>query len=148
MAKLAVLDSTIQKTHEWLRDIKDELGLDDEQPAYVALRATLHALRDCLDAHGAAHFGAQLPMLIRGLYYEGWNPPSDRPRLGDRRNFLDAVRREIMDYLELPDTARVVGAVLGVIDRHVSAGEIGKVMSALPANMRELQSKQPPVAGQ
>jgi len=141
MTKLAVLDSTIQKTQEWLRDIKDELGLDDEQAAYVALRATLHALRDCLDTNEAAHFGAQLPMLVRGLYYEGWNPLAPRPRIGDTPTFLDAVRRELREHLDLQDAAHLVKAVLRAVDRHVSAGEIDKVVSALPFEMWELWPK-------
>ncbi len=128
-------------------DIKEELGLADEQAAYVALRATLHALRDCLNEHAAAHFGAQLPMLIRGLYYEGWNPPPGLPRLRDRHSFVDAVRREIMDYLELPDTVHVVGAVLGVADRYLSASEIDKFISAMPFEMPELGLKRQPASG-
>ncbi len=74
MTKLDVLDTTVQKTHEWLRDIKDELGFDNDHAAYAALRATLHGLRDLLVTDQVARFGAQLPMLVRGIYYEGWNP--------------------------------------------------------------------------
>lgn len=148
MTKLAVLDSTVQKTHEWLRDIREELGLDDEQAAYSALRATLHALRDCLNADEAAQFGAQLPMLVRGLYYEGWNPSASRPRIGNTRGFLDAVRHELREHLELQDAAHVIKAVLGIVDRHVSAGEIDKVVSALPCEMWELWPKQQAAPGQ
>ncbi len=146
MTKLAVLDATVQKTHEWLRDISEELGLADERAAYVALRATLHALRDCLNIDEAVRFGAQLPMLIRGLYYEGWKP-TGLPRLRDRQSFLDAVRHEIMDYLELPDTAHVVSAVLGVADRYLSAGEVDKIASSVPFEMWKLWPKQEPAPG-
>jgi uncharacterized protein (DUF2267 family) len=148
MTKLAVLDSTVQKTHEWLRDIKEGLGLDDEQAAYTALRATLHALRDCLNTDEAAQFGAQLPMLVRGLYYEGWNPSAGRPRIENTRNFLDAVRHELRGHLELRDAAHVVKAVLGVVDRYVSAGEIDKIISSLRSEMRELWPEQQPAAVQ
>jgi len=146
MTKLAVLDSTVQKTHEWLRDIKEELGLDDEQAAYLALRATLHALRDCLSTDQAAQFGAQLPMLVRGLYYEGWNPSAGRPRIGNVQNFLDSVRHELRVYLELQDAAHVVKAVLSVIDRYLSTGEIDKIVSSLCREMWELWPKQQPAA--
>lgn len=148
MTKLAVLDSTVQKTHKWLRDIKEELSLADEQAAYVALRATLHAWRDCLNTDGAAQFGAQLPMLVRGLYYEGWNPRTGPPRIGNTWHFLDAVRHELRDHLELQDAAYVIEAVLRVVDRYVSAGEIDKIVSSLPREMRELWPKQQVAPGE
>jgi uncharacterized protein (DUF2267 family) len=67
MTKLSVLDTTVQKTHEWLRDIKEGLGFDNDRAAYAALRATLHGLRDLLATDQVARFGAQLPMLVRGI---------------------------------------------------------------------------------
>ena len=74
MTGLDVFDRTLQKSHEWLDDIRYELDFSERKQAYRALRSTLHGLRDCLTSEDAAHRGAQLPMLIRGLYYEGWNP--------------------------------------------------------------------------
>jgi uncharacterized protein (DUF2267 family) len=145
VTKVAVLDST-QKTREWLRDIRDELGIDDDQAAYAALRATLHAVRDCLNTDEAAQFGAQLPMLVRGLYYEGWNPPVGRPRIGDANGFLAAVRHELREHLELQDAAHVANAVLGVVDRYTSAGEVDRVVAGLPWQMEELWPRQKPAA--
>src|SRR5258708_6578850 len=71
---LEVFDTTIQKTHIWINDLMKVLGWQDRHKAYLALRATLHALRDRLTVDEVAHVGAQLPMLIRGFYYEGWDP--------------------------------------------------------------------------
>ncbi len=72
---LDVFDTTVQKTNIWLNDLMKVLGWQDRHKAYLALRATLHALRDRLTVDEVAHFGAQLPMLMRGFYYEGWDPP-------------------------------------------------------------------------
>jgi uncharacterized protein (DUF2267 family) len=71
---LEVFDTTLQRTHTWLKDLMLVLGWEDRRKAYQALRATLHALRDRLTIEETAHLGAQLPMLIRGFYYEGWDP--------------------------------------------------------------------------
>src|SRR5207249_4578104 len=71
---LDVFDATIQKTNSWLDDVMQVGGWPDRHTAYRALRATLHALRDRLIIDEVAQLGAQLPMLIRGLYYEGWDP--------------------------------------------------------------------------
>ena len=138
MPRLAVLDSTLQKTHEWLRDVRAELGLDDDQAAYVALRATLHALRDCLNTDETAQLGAQLPMLVRGLYYEGWDPSPAARRIRNLESFLDAVRHGIHEHIERRDAEHVAVAVLGVIGRYLSLDEIAKVARALPPEMHDL----------
>jgi uncharacterized protein (DUF2267 family) len=65
-----VFEQTLQKTNEWLTRLATELAGDDRQLAYRALRASLHALRDRLIVDEAAHLGAQLPLLVRGIYYE------------------------------------------------------------------------------
>ena len=68
---VAALDHTVQETNAWLRAVAEQLHFEDRQHAYNALRAVLHALRDRLPPEVAVHFGAQLPTLVRGLYYEG-----------------------------------------------------------------------------
>jgi uncharacterized protein (DUF2267 family) len=138
MTKLGVLDSTVQKTHEWLRDIKEGLGFDNDHAAYAALRATLHCLRDLLGHHEVAHLGAQLPVLIRGIYYEGWVPDVVPEGRRDRQAFLDHVRHELRDHPELRGTQRVVGIVLGVLEKHVTPGEITKIVHVLPREIRTL----------
>lgn len=138
MTKDSVLDSTIQKTHEWLRDIKEGLGLDNDRAAYAALRATLHGFRDLLATDQVASFGAQLPMLVRGIYYEGWNPASTLTGERQRRGFLEAVRHELREHLELSDAERVARVVFDVVTMHVSPGEIEKTTHSLPREVRAL----------
>jgi len=137
MTKLSVIDTTVQKTNEWLRDIKEGLGIDDERAAYVGLRAVLHGLRDLLGTDQAAQFGAQLPMLVRGIYYERWDPASSLsgPR---RHDFLAAVREEMHEDVEMRDVERVARTVFGVIALHVELGEIDKLKHSLPREVRAL----------
>lgn len=71
---LDVFDKTVQESNLWLKDIMERLSTSDRHHAYSTLRAVLHALRDRIGAESAAHLGAQLPMLLRGLYYEGVGP--------------------------------------------------------------------------
>src|SRR5271166_430754 len=83
--QVAALDHTVQQTNVWLKRLGEELHIDDRHVAYSALRAVLHVLRDRLTAEQAVHLGAQLPLLVRGLYYEGWRltdrPATSRPSL-------------------------------------------------------------------
>ena len=139
MTHLTFLETTVQKTHEWLRDIKKELGFDNDRAAYAALRATLHGLRDLLGTYQVAQLGAQLPMLVRGLYYEGWNPaPSSAAGRPLRHDFLEAVRRQLHDHEELRNTERVARIVFSVIKTHISPGEIAHIVQSLPPEVRTL----------
>jgi uncharacterized protein (DUF2267 family) len=69
--RVDVLDRSLEKTHIWLGDLAEELGSDDRHYAYRVLRAFLHALRDHLPIDEVASVAAQLPMFIRGIFYEG-----------------------------------------------------------------------------
>jgi len=136
MTKAAVLDSSIQKTHEWLHEIGQELGFDNEHAAYAALRATLHAVRDRLPVELVAHLGAELPIVIRGIYYDGWHPSTTRLKGAHAEDFCGAVRGELRGHNELQHVETVASAVLRVLDRNVDAGQIDHVIDAMPAKVR------------
>jgi uncharacterized protein (DUF2267 family) len=133
-----VFDATLQKTNEWLQEITQELGTENRQQAYVVLRATLQTLRDRLPIEETAHLGAQLPMLIRGIYYEGWRPSLEVLKM-HRDEFLDRVldhfaRTALADI----DPEAAVRAVFQVLSRKIAAGEIQKIVHVLPAEFRDL----------
>ncbi len=136
VASLDVFQTTLHKTNAWLKELMDELDWSDRHAAYLGLRATLHALRDRLTVEEVAQLGAQLPMLIRGLYYEGWDPtgkpvPERRPEA-----FLVRVAQKLP--ADAPaDPEPVVRAVFRVLARRVSEGEIEDVKHVLPAGIRE-----------
>jgi uncharacterized protein (DUF2267 family) len=134
---LDVFDTTVQKTNIWLNDLMQIAGWTDRRKAYRALRATLHALRDRLTVDEVAQLSAQLPMLIRGLYYEGWDP-SIRP-LKERHleQFLARIERELRGDEHL-DPAQVARSVFEVMQRRVTEGEIEDVRHMLPSKIREL----------
>lgn len=132
----ANFDTTIQKTNQILDEIQDRLNLSDRQHAFHALRSVLVTLRDRLPLSEAVDLGEQLPVLVRGLYYEGWKP-ARVPIKMDREEFIDSVaRRHGMDLeTSVPE---IIGAVWGVLLMTVSLGEIQHVLNALPVDVREL----------
>jgi len=134
---LDVFDTTVQKTHTWLNELMEELGLQDKHKAYLAMRATLHALRDRLTVDEVAQLAAQLPMLVRGFYYEGWDP-SDKPlRERHKAQFLARMEQQFRGEDRI-DPERVARAVFTVLANRVSAGEIADVKNVVPAELREL----------
>src|SRR5438874_883768 len=88
---LDVWDSTIQRTNTWLKELMQELNSGDHRKTYLHLRSVLHALRDHLPVQDAIYVGEQLPMLIRGMYYEHWDPAGKPFALRDRNDFFALV---------------------------------------------------------
>lgn len=133
--KIEVFDSTLQKTYEWINDLMDILGWEDRQQAYIVLKGTLQALRDRLPMELAIKFGAQLPMLIRGFYYEGWKPVITPIKVKGVEDFLDFVTIHIgkVSFIQKMDIEAAVRAVFTVIAAHIAEGEVGHLKQSLPA---------------
>src|SRR3990172_10533623 len=133
-----VFEHTIEITHTWLHDLMERLGWQDQQRAYVALRAVLHALRDRLTVDDASHLAAQLPMLIRGFYYEGYHPAGKPLAERKKSEFLAHGAAECTD--ERRNDGHVTKAVCQVRAKHITPGEGEKIKGALPSEIRSLWS--------
>ena len=137
MTGLNVFDTTVQKSNMWLKDIMEELGWENRHRAYLALRATLHALREHLRIEEIVELAAQLPLLIRGIYYEGWQLNETKSKERSKKEFLDSV----LHYFEIDpdiDPERITRAVFKVLCNRVSEGEIEDIISILPKELKEL----------
>jgi len=132
---LETIESTTQKTHEWVARIAEALHME-KRDAYKSLRAVLQTVRDRLPLDLAVDFGAQLPMLIRGLYYDGWEP-SKVPVKMSRQDFLDPVRDKIVADRVI-DPAETIQSVLAVVASHMANGEMEKAMQSFPRDMQSL----------
>jgi len=134
---ISAFDSTLHTTNIWLNDLMDRMGWVDKHRAYHAFRAVFHALRDRLPVDQAAALGAQLPMLVRGFYFEGWHP-GDKPVKERRKDeFLAHIRQAFPDDTDI-DPEEIARAVFQVIAKHVSPGEIKHVKITLPHEIRSL----------
>jgi uncharacterized protein (DUF2267 family) len=137
MTGLDVFDRTIHKTNNWLNELMEILGWHDRHKAYLALRVTLHALRDRLTVEEGAQLGAQLPMLIRGFYYEGWDPTGKPLKVRHKEEFLARVEEQFSGDDQV-DAEQVARAVFTLLSNRVTEGEIEDVKHVLPAELREL----------
>lgn len=134
---VTTFNKTLQKTNTWLRELMETLEWQDQHRAYHALRAVLHALRDRLSIEEVTDLAAQLPMLVRGFYYEGWKP-SGKPLLERKKEqFLAHVEEAFRNDWEV-DAEEVTCAVFKLLTDHLSKGEIDDVISNLPAELRAL----------
>lgn len=134
---LPVFDRTLQETNLWLKELMRRLDIDDREQAYVVLRATLHALRDRIGPENAVHLGAQLPILLRGVYYEGWRMAHTQTKERHKPEFLAHAHRE-MPGIPSSDTELAVRAVFEVMWDRLDQGEVAKLIELLPKELKEL----------
>jgi uncharacterized protein (DUF2267 family) len=134
---LAVFDRTLQETNIWLKELMARLGIDDRAQAYGILKATLHALRDRIGPENATHLAAQLPLLLRGAYYEGWRLTGTPTRERHAEDFFDHIRRDAPMESDA-DVELAARAVFEVMWDKLDQGEVAKVIRVLPAELREL----------
>jgi uncharacterized protein (DUF2267 family) len=131
---LDVFDKTLQTTHIWLDEVMAEIG-PDRQVAWHVLGVVLRAVRDRIPLELAVHLGSQLPLLVRGLYYDQWHAPGrmdEKPRsLGA---FLEPIGEQLA-HTRPVDPSKATQAVFRILSRHVNPGQIGKVKHALPGEV-------------
>lgn len=134
----SIVERSAEAAHIWYRDVARELQTDDLHYAGRVLRTVLHALRDRLTVAEGAQLAAQLPTLIRGIYYEQWRPGAAAHHLAhDVDGFLD----EVADAGRLAgrtEASHAVSAVSRVLNDHVSEGEMYDVLAILPEKLRTL----------
>jgi uncharacterized protein (DUF2267 family) len=128
-------DTTVEKTNHILHEIEQAYGWPKDRriQSYAALRTILHALRDRLTVQVTAQLAAQLPTLVRGIYYDGWNP-SAVPMKMDREEFLARVREEFRYSID-GDIPQLVDTVLQALRNHVTQSEWDGMKSTLPKDL-------------
>jgi uncharacterized protein (DUF2267 family) len=131
------VERTVHKTNEWLADLAGELGTDDRDEAWRVFRAYLQLVRDRLTLDEAAQLSAQLPHLLRGIFWEGFDPGHQPAKVRHRETFL-ALLAERAGFADDDRAARAAAAATRVLRRHVSEGEIDDVLAQLPEEVREV----------
>jgi uncharacterized protein (DUF2267 family) len=137
---LDVFDKTLQNTNAWLGEIMEELG-PDRQVAWHALGAVLHTLRDMIPVGAAVNLGAQLPLLVRGLYYDQWLSPETPVNFRKRDEFLANVQKGLANIRPV-DPEAATKAVLRVLNHHIAPGQVDKTRAILPEPIRALWPEQ------
>ena len=136
MTAIENLTSAASAAEDWIDDLMRRLGWHDRQRVYLALLATLHALRDCLGRDEAVYLGAQLPALLRGLYYEGWRP-SARATGRTRSAFLERIHDGVHRDPAI-DPEQVARAVMAQLSARLPAAELEDAKAATPKALHNL----------
>lgn len=121
----------------WVDDLLVRLDWQHRETALLALRATLHALRDHLPVDEAVHLGGELPLVMRGLYYDGWHPATKPLALPDRQTFLERVHAGVHRDPGI-DAEQVIRSVFALLTERISDVEVQDVKAVLPEALRGL----------
>ena len=133
---LDVFDKTIHTANIWLDEIMGAIG-PDRQIAWKVLGTVLRKLRDRLPVEAAAHLGAQLPLIVRGLYYDQFQPAKQPTDCRTVEEFNAEVAEWLSDVRPV-DPEAAVHAVFAVLTRHLDPGQISKIQGVLPRPLRDM----------
>jgi uncharacterized protein (DUF2267 family) len=133
---LPVFDKTLQTTNIWLDEVMERLG-PDRQLAWKVLSTVLHKLRDMLPVEASAHLGAQLPLLVRGAYYDQYQPARQPHACRNREDFVAEVEEWLRDARPV-DPQEAIAAVFEVLSRNIDPGQVTKIKAVLPEPIRQV----------
>ncbi|NND31176.1 MAG: DUF2267 domain-containing protein [Saprospiraceae bacterium] len=136
----------VRKGKSFIRDVAVELDApDDETRAYRVFRSVLHTLRSKVSPQESIQLIAQLPMFIKAMYVDGWKWSSRNSKIRTMNDFIQAVGKEnqkmgYRDFKGIEQVELAVAAVMRVLARHVSEGELNDIASTLPTELKPLLS--------
>jgi uncharacterized protein (DUF2267 family) len=135
MTGIQTLDTAVGATEEWINALMARLGWQGKERTYLALLAALHALRDALPRDEAGYLGVQLPVLLRGLYFEGWHPASHLQRAKSRSAFVERIQEGVHRDPGINAEA-VAHAVFALLAERLPLGEVENAKAATPEPLR------------
>lgn len=134
---LKILDESVHQANVWINEVNERTGWDNKQRAYRLLRAVLHAIRDHLSPDTAAQLAAQMPIFVRGVYYEGWDPSRTPVRERSRSGFIERIQADF-ESDPMGDAEAAIGAVLDLLDHRISEGEMENLRRSFSRDIRGL----------
>lgn len=134
-SRLIAFDHAVHAANVWVDDIADAYHTDDRGFAYRVLRTWLHRLRDRLTVPATASFAAPLPDLLRGIYYQGWDPD----KVPELYGVEDYVERFAWDTgIPRQDVRTAAMTVTAVAIHHLTPAPVDQALAQLPPDFRAL----------
>ena len=97
MAVPATISHAVQQNQIWLKEPQDDAGFLNETEAWSVFRAVLHKRRDRLPVEETVQLAAQLPLVLRGKFYQGWQSRKVPDKsIRSQQDFFDAVTMRLL----------------------------------------------------
>lgn len=138
------------KGNEFINRLQSNLGVNDRDHAARILRSTFRVIRNHLSVEESFQLIAQLPMVLKAVYVEGWKL-TDHKRITNLDEFFIEIIQEEghsswRDFSSKNEVLDSVRAVLQTLREYVSKQEMDQALATLPRKiLSELEglSRQP-----
>jgi uncharacterized protein (DUF2267 family) len=134
---IKAVHKTIQTSSRYLKLMMESGEFKDQNEAFIVLRASLKALRDRIEPGEAVHLGSQIPALLRGFYFEGWDFTGHQTKSRKINEFLHEVRIHLHGHDDI-DLAKTVPVAMRVVLDQIDQGEAVQILHNIPKEIREL----------
>lgn len=138
LSSAKTIEQSVHKTNDWLTELETTVGLQDKDEALMALRGVLHSLRDCLPVDMTASLAAQLPLVVRGIYYEDWDPSRTPEKIRNVDAFIERVNSDLGREELKGRSEDIIVGTLDLLNNHLNRDSIEKFRQAFPSELREL----------
>ncbi|NBB76591.1 MAG: DUF2267 domain-containing protein [Bacteroidetes bacterium] len=133
-------EKTANEATSWVQQIAKKAGQPDRPDwALSALKSVLQTLRDRTPLQEVFHLSAQMPVLIRGLYFEGYKP-TGKPDKMNAKQFLERIESDLGENNEI-SAEQALYAVLNLLYEKISEGEMEDIRRSMPADIQKLWAK-------
>ncbi|MCO4849062.1 MAG: DUF2267 domain-containing protein [Yoonia sp.] len=134
---LESIDHSVHLTHEWINELVGRLDWSSHRSAWRLMRVVMTRIRDHLPTNETAQLSAQLPMLIRGSYFEGWMPKVTPIKERSAASFIGAIDAQMGDASEYRGADDII-CVFDLLNNRITRGEVLDIQACLPEDIRAL----------
>ncbi len=128
--------------NQFLSQLADELNMpNDKERALRMLKSVLHSLRNRISPEESSQFFAQLPMMIKAIYVDGWQIGKHQKRISNFDEFVSEVYElgggyKGITFGDRMEAERAIQSVLKVLKQYISEGEFNDVLVSMPAKLQ------------
>jgi len=134
---LDVIEHSVHLAHDWVNELTGRLDWSSKRSALRLMRVTMHHIRDHLPVDELAQFSAQLPVLVRGFFFEGWVPKRTPIKERHEYEFIAYIDEQMADTEEYRGREDIK-CVFDLLNARLSRGEIEDVRACLPVDLRDI----------
>lgn len=124
-----------------INEVTHQLGTDRDHAARVT-RAVLHAIRDRIPPDDAIQFAQGLPMALKGVFIDRYDPSKTPVTIRHKEKFIDFVRsKNPSAAADFPDRESVIDAlqaVFYVLENNMSYGQVQQIKNMLNIEIANL----------
>ena len=117
-----------------INEVAYQLDADRNQAARVT-RAVLHAIRDRIPSDDAIQFAQGLPMALKGIFIDRYDPSKTPVTIRNKERFIDFIRsKNPAAEIDFPDRESVIfalQAVFYVLENNMSYGQVQQIKQML-----------------